>query len=147
MSSCVIAQVSKSAPSGEFLATGSFSIRGQKAFLPPARLVMGFGFLFRLVSHAPTPFPNSSHTEPPSALCFRSEPLPDPPPLPLHLIAFILHALSLASAVLSEHQLTSSPLSLPHPGASPAPCLPPFRRVSCFTISLPNPTPPHSEIL
>ncbi|KAK9857575.1 hypothetical protein WJX84_011908 [Apatococcus fuscideae] len=41
-------QVSKSAPSGEFLATGSFSIRGQKAFLPPARLVMGFGFLFRL---------------------------------------------------------------------------------------------------
>ncbi|KAK9841572.1 hypothetical protein WJX74_008143 [Apatococcus lobatus] len=41
-------QVSKSAPSGESLATGSFVIRGQKSFLPPARLVMGFGFLFRL---------------------------------------------------------------------------------------------------
>ena len=44
-------QVSKSAPAGEFLPTGSFMIRGQKSFLPPARLVMGFGFLFRLVCH------------------------------------------------------------------------------------------------
>ncbi|KAJ1969600.1 hypothetical protein H4R35_006096 [Dimargaris xerosporica] len=41
-------QVSKSAPSGEYLTTGSFMIRGKKTFLPPAQLVYGFGFLFRL---------------------------------------------------------------------------------------------------
>jgi len=41
-------QVSKSAPSGEYLSTGSFVIRGRKNFLPPAQLVLGFGFLFLL---------------------------------------------------------------------------------------------------
>merc|ERR1712142_641290 len=41
-------QVSKTAPSGEYLTVGSFMIRGKKNFLPPAHLVMGFGFLFRL---------------------------------------------------------------------------------------------------
>ena len=41
-------QVSKTAPTGEFLTTGSFMIRGKKNFLPPAQLIMGFGLLFRL---------------------------------------------------------------------------------------------------
>ena len=41
-------QVSKTAPSGEYLTTGSFMIRGKKNFLPPAQLVMGFTFLFKL---------------------------------------------------------------------------------------------------
>ncbi|CAL4114173.1 unnamed protein product [Meganyctiphanes norvegica] len=41
-------QVSKTAPSGEYLTTGSFMIRGKKNFLPPSHLVYGFGFLFRL---------------------------------------------------------------------------------------------------
>jgi predicted ribosome quality control (RQC) complex YloA/Tae2 family protein len=41
-------QVSKSAPSGEYLTTGSFMIRGRKNMLPPAQLVYGVGILFRL---------------------------------------------------------------------------------------------------
>ncbi|KAJ1806195.1 hypothetical protein LPJ56_006426, partial [Coemansia sp. RSA 2599] len=41
-------QVSKTAPTGEYLTTGSFMIRGKKNFLPPAQFVYGFGFLFRL---------------------------------------------------------------------------------------------------
>jgi predicted ribosome quality control (RQC) complex YloA/Tae2 family protein len=41
-------QVSKTAPSGEYLATGSFIIRGKKNFLPPAQLALGFGFMFTL---------------------------------------------------------------------------------------------------
>jgi len=41
-------QVSKTAPSGEYLTTGSFMIRGKKNFLPPSYLVYGFGFLFKL---------------------------------------------------------------------------------------------------
>merc|ERR1712137_547448 len=41
-------QVSKTAPTGEYLTTGSFMIRGKKNFLPPAQLVMGFGILYRL---------------------------------------------------------------------------------------------------
>ncbi|XP_015126664.1 nuclear export mediator factor NEMF homolog [Diachasma alloeum] len=41
-------QVSKTAPTGEYLTTGSFMIRGKKNYLPPCQLVMGFGFLFRL---------------------------------------------------------------------------------------------------
>ena len=41
-------QVSKTAPSGEYLTVGSFMIRGKKNFLPPSPLTMGFGFLFRL---------------------------------------------------------------------------------------------------
>lgn len=44
-------QVSKSAPGGDFLPTGSFSVRGTKNFLPPAVLLLGFGILF-LVSEA-----------------------------------------------------------------------------------------------
>ncbi|PRP86190.1 nuclear export mediator factor Nemf-like [Planoprotostelium fungivorum] len=41
-------QVSKSAPSGEYLTTGSFMIRGKKNFLPPSPLIMGLGFMFKL---------------------------------------------------------------------------------------------------
>ncbi len=39
-------QVSKTAPSGEYLTTGSFMIRGKKNFLRPSRLEVGFGLLF-----------------------------------------------------------------------------------------------------
>lgn len=41
-------QVSKTAPSGEYLTVGSFMIRGRKNFLPPSSLEMGLGVLFRL---------------------------------------------------------------------------------------------------
>lgn len=41
-------QVSKTAPTGEYLTVGSFMIRGKKNFLPPHPLVMGFGILFRM---------------------------------------------------------------------------------------------------
>lgn len=41
-------QVSKKAPSGEYLTTGSFMIYGKKNFLPPMNLEMGFGVMFRL---------------------------------------------------------------------------------------------------
>lgn len=41
-------QVSKTAPSGEYLTTGSFMIRGKKNYLPPSHLILGFGFLFKL---------------------------------------------------------------------------------------------------
>lgn len=41
-------QVSKTAPSGEYLTVGSFMIRGKKNYLPLSQLVLGFSFLFRL---------------------------------------------------------------------------------------------------
>ncbi|KAI1323986.1 hypothetical protein F5Y16DRAFT_402951 [Xylariaceae sp. FL0255] len=41
-------QVSKSAPTGEFLPTGSFMVRGKKNFLPPSQLVMGFALMFKV---------------------------------------------------------------------------------------------------
>ena len=41
-------QVSKSAPSGEYLVTGSFMIYGKKNYIAPMPLEMGFGILFRL---------------------------------------------------------------------------------------------------
>ncbi|OLN85766.1 Ribosome quality control complex subunit 2 [Colletotrichum chlorophyti] len=41
-------QVSKSAPTGEYLPTGSFMIRGQKNFLPPAQLLLGIGIMFKI---------------------------------------------------------------------------------------------------
>ena len=41
-------QVSKTAPSGEYLSTGSFMIRGKKNFLQPTQLLMGFTVLFKL---------------------------------------------------------------------------------------------------
>lgn len=41
-------QVSKSAPAGEFLPTGSFMIRGKKNFLPPSVLLLGFAVMFHI---------------------------------------------------------------------------------------------------
>ncbi|KAI1392324.1 fibronectin-binding protein A N-terminus-domain-containing protein [Hypoxylon trugodes] len=41
-------QVSKSAPTGEFLGTGSFMVRGKKNFLPPAQLLLGLGLMFKI---------------------------------------------------------------------------------------------------
>lgn len=41
-------QVSKQAPSGEYLSTGSFMIRGKKNFIPQTALVFGFGLLYKL---------------------------------------------------------------------------------------------------
>ncbi|XP_014250530.1 nuclear export mediator factor NEMF homolog [Cimex lectularius] len=41
-------QVSKTAPTGEYLQTGSFMVRGHKNYLLPAQLAMGCGFLFRV---------------------------------------------------------------------------------------------------
>ena len=38
----------QTAPSGEYLTTGSFMIRGKKNFLPPVQLLMGLGMLFRV---------------------------------------------------------------------------------------------------
>ncbi|XP_064538835.1 ribosome quality control complex subunit NEMF homolog isoform X1 [Drosophila montana] len=41
-------QVSKTAPTGEYLGTGSFMIRGKKNFLPSCHLIMGLSILFKL---------------------------------------------------------------------------------------------------
>ena len=41
-------QVSKTAPTGEYLTTGAFIIKGKKNFLPPAQLLLGFGVMFRV---------------------------------------------------------------------------------------------------
>ena len=41
-------QVSKTAPTGEYLTTGSFMIRGKKNFLPPAQHILGFSILFKI---------------------------------------------------------------------------------------------------
>ncbi|XP_037084883.1 nuclear export mediator factor Nemf-like [Pollicipes pollicipes] len=41
-------QVSKTAPTGEYLTTGSFMVRGKKNYLPPCHLALGFGVLFKL---------------------------------------------------------------------------------------------------
>eukprot|EP00834_Sanchytrium_tribonematis_P003443 NODE_132_length_16614_cov_0.935392.p2 type:complete len:846 gc:universal NODE_132_length_16614_cov_0.935392:3794-1257(-) len=53
-------QVSLTAPTGEYLKTGSFMIRGKKNFLPPIQLVLGFGVLFKTnkesaISHVKEP--------------------------------------------------------------------------------------------
>lgn len=41
-------QVSKTAPTGEYLETGSFMIRGKKNFLPPCHLILGLSIMFKL---------------------------------------------------------------------------------------------------
>lgn len=41
-------QVTKTAPTGEYLGTGSFMIRGKKNFLPACHLILGLSFLFKL---------------------------------------------------------------------------------------------------
>ena len=45
-------QVSKKAPSGLFLSTGSFIIYGKKNFVPVHKMEMGFGLLFRVKGEA-----------------------------------------------------------------------------------------------
>eukprot|EP00607_Mallomonas_marina_P003575 CAMPEP_0182438804 /NCGR_PEP_ID=MMETSP1167-20130531/86030_1 /TAXON_ID=2988 /ORGANISM="Mallomonas Sp, Strain CCMP3275" /LENGTH=177 /DNA_ID=CAMNT_0024632323 /DNA_START=537 /DNA_END=1067 /DNA_ORIENTATION=- len=41
-------QVTKTAPTGEYVSTGAFMIYGKKNYLAPTALEMGFGILFRL---------------------------------------------------------------------------------------------------
>lgn len=41
-------QVSKTSSSGEYLASGGFAIRGQKNYLPPAPLILGFCIMFHI---------------------------------------------------------------------------------------------------
>ncbi|CCX32746.1 Similar to Uncharacterized protein C132.01c; acc. no. Q9USN8 [Pyronema omphalodes CBS 100304] len=41
-------QVSKTGSTGEYLAPGVFNIKGNKNFLPPAQLVLGYGVLWRV---------------------------------------------------------------------------------------------------
>ncbi|KAH9381700.1 hypothetical protein HPB48_011970 [Haemaphysalis longicornis] len=41
-------QVSKTAPTGQYLTPGAFMIRGKKNYLPPSYLIMGFAFLYKL---------------------------------------------------------------------------------------------------
>ncbi|ODH47287.1 hypothetical protein GX48_06628 [Paracoccidioides brasiliensis] len=41
-------QVSKTAPSGEFVGTGGFVIRGEKHQLPPAQLLLGYAVMFQI---------------------------------------------------------------------------------------------------
>ncbi|KAL8986148.1 MAG: hypothetical protein Q9205_000307 [Flavoplaca limonia] len=41
-------QVSKSAPTGDYLPAGNFNIEGEKNVLPPAHLLLGFGVLFQI---------------------------------------------------------------------------------------------------
>uniref|UniRef100_A0AC34FTK1 Uncharacterized protein n=1 Tax=Panagrolaimus sp. ES5 TaxID=591445 RepID=A0AC34FTK1_9BILA len=41
-------QVSRTAPTGEYLPAGSFMIRGKKNYIPASQLQLGFGLLFRL---------------------------------------------------------------------------------------------------
>ncbi|KAJ9623989.1 hypothetical protein H2203_005436 [Taxawa tesnikishii (nom. ined.)] len=48
-------QVSKTAPTGEYLTTGGFMIRGKKNFLPPAQLLLGFAVMFQITTTAAEP--------------------------------------------------------------------------------------------
>ncbi|KAI4111000.1 MAG: hypothetical protein LQ339_001002 [Xanthoria mediterranea] len=41
-------QISKSAPTGDYLPAGIFNVKGEKNFLPPAHLLLGFGVLFQI---------------------------------------------------------------------------------------------------
>ena len=41
-------QVSQTAPTGEYLTLGAFNIHGQKNYLPPAQLLLGFGVMFQV---------------------------------------------------------------------------------------------------
>jgi len=41
-------QVSKTAPTGEYLTTGGFIVRGKKNFMPPAQMLLGFAAMFQI---------------------------------------------------------------------------------------------------
>ena len=45
-------QVSKIASTGDYLDAGKFEIRGQKNFLPPAQLLLGFAVIFQISDHS-----------------------------------------------------------------------------------------------
>uniref|UniRef100_A0A2D3UN01 Ribosome quality control complex subunit 2 n=1 Tax=Ramularia collo-cygni TaxID=112498 RepID=A0A2D3UN01_9PEZI len=47
-------QVSKTAPTGEYLVVGGFTIRGKKNHLPPAQLLLGFGVMFQITEESKT---------------------------------------------------------------------------------------------
>lgn len=47
-------QVSKTAPTGEFLSVGGFSIRGTKNFLPLPTLILGIGVMFKIDQNSNT---------------------------------------------------------------------------------------------
>ncbi|KAL8654404.1 MAG: hypothetical protein Q9210_001528 [Variospora velana] len=47
-------QVSKTVPTGEYLTAGSFTITGEKKYLPPTHLLLGFGVLFRVSEESMT---------------------------------------------------------------------------------------------
>lgn len=47
-------QVSKTAPTGEYLTTGGFVIRGHKNLLPPTQLLLGFGVLWLISEESRT---------------------------------------------------------------------------------------------
>eukprot|EP01127_Copromyxa_protea_P022660 TRINITY_DN8259_c0_g1_i2.p1 TRINITY_DN8259_c0_g1~~TRINITY_DN8259_c0_g1_i2.p1 ORF type:complete len:1045 (-),score=329.71 TRINITY_DN8259_c0_g1_i2:172-3051(-) len=45
-------QVSKTAPTGEYIASGGFMIRGKKNYINDTQLVMGFGILFKVADES-----------------------------------------------------------------------------------------------
>ena len=68
-------QVSKTAPTGEYLTTGSFMIRGKKNYLPPAQHILGFSVLFRLDDESVERRKNIAKTKPAEE---EDEELPQP---------------------------------------------------------------------
>lgn len=45
-------QVTKTAPNGEYLATGGFVVNGKKNYLPPAQLLLGFAVVFQITEES-----------------------------------------------------------------------------------------------
>ena len=41
-------QISRTAPTGEYLTTGAFTVHGQKNYIPPVQLLLGFGVIFQV---------------------------------------------------------------------------------------------------
>ncbi|KAI6261688.1 hypothetical protein MCOR19_002020 [Pyricularia oryzae] len=80
-------QVSKAAPTGEFLPAGSFMIKGKKNELPPATLVIGFGLLFRISEESKAKHAKQHRvydpveTDPASAEASSTKPLEDDMPM------------------------------------------------------------------
>lgn len=56
-------QVSKTAPTGEYLAVGGFTIRGKKNHLPPAQLLLGFGVMFQISDESKARHVKHRHVE------------------------------------------------------------------------------------
>lgn len=66
-------QVSKTAPTGEYLQPGGFTVRGQKNFLPPAQLLLGFGLMFRISEESKTRHLKHRFNEEPPAETLEGE--------------------------------------------------------------------------